>query len=465
MGARPSLTIDAAMVRALELAARGPAHGPNPRVGAVLLGPAPRPLDSLPDAAARGPVDDASRVVLAEGFHRGAGTPHAEAAALADARGRGVDVRGATAVVTLEPCNHTGRTGPCAQALLDAGVAEVVYAVADPNPVATGGGDHLRAAGVRVATGLREAEGEHLLGPWLVAVRRGSPYVTLKLASTLDGRVAAADGTSQWITGPAARAHAHRVRAQVDAVLVGTGTVVADDPSLTARTPSPASATGEPAPGLAEHQPLRVAGGVVGPAPGLAEHQPLRVAGGVVGLGAGLAEHQPLRVVVGLRDLPPHLRLAPQGAWTTDGGGPVLHVRTHDVRAVLAELAAREVRHVLVEGGPGLATAFLAAGVVDEVHAYLAPVLLGTGLGAVGDLGVATLADAPRLLTHDVQRLGPDVLVVARVLPVVSPVPHAPAGPAADLTASDLTAPGSPVPGAPTSTHASTHRTTPEQET
>lgn len=389
MGARPTLTVDAAMVRALELGARGPAHGPNPRVGCVLLAPRPRPLDSLPDGAAPGPVDASPRAVLAEGFHRGAGTAHAEAAALADARGRGVDVRGATAVVTLEPCDHTGRTGPCTQALLDAGVTEVVYAVADPDPVARGGGERLRGAGVRVAAGLREAEGEALLGPWLVAVRRGSPYVTLKLASTLDGRVAAPDGTSQWITGPAAREHAHRVRAQVDAIVVGTGTVVADDPSLTART------------------------------------------GDVAGPGPGLAEHQPVRVVVGLRDLPPHVRLAPAGAWTSDGGGPVLHLRTRDVHAVLADLAAREVRHVLVEGGPDLATAFLAAGVVDEVHAYLAPVLLGAGRGAVGDLGVTTLADAPRLVTHDVRRLGEDVLVVAR------------------------TAPGSLRP---------THRTTPEQE-
>ncbi|MBD7951638.1 bifunctional diaminohydroxyphosphoribosylaminopyrimidine deaminase/5-amino-6-(5-phosphoribosylamino)uracil reductase RibD, partial [Oerskovia rustica] len=277
-------------------------------------------------------------------------------------------------------------------------------------------------------------------GPWLVAVRRGRPYVTLKLASTLDGRVAAADGTSQWITGPAAREHAHRVRAQVDAILVGTGTVVADDPSLTARTTSPANAAEEREPGLAEHQPLRVAGGVVGREP-------------------GLAEHQPLRVVVGLRDLPPHVRLAPGGTWTTDGGGPVLQVRTHDVRAVLAELAAREVRHVLVEGGPGLATAFLAAGAVDEVHAYLAPVLLGAGLGAVGDLGVTTLAGAPRFATHDVRRLGEDVLVVARTVPAVSSTPPAP-GPRAP----DVPAPGPPTPDGPTRTHGTTHRTTPEQE-
>jgi diaminohydroxyphosphoribosylaminopyrimidine deaminase / 5-amino-6-(5-phosphoribosylamino)uracil reductase len=399
MGARPPLTIDAAMARALDLAARGPTHGPNPRVGCVLLAPPARPLDSLPDAAAPGLVDRSPRAVLAEGFHRGAGTPHAEAAALADARGRGVDVRGATAVVTLEPCDHTGRTGPCAQALLDAGVAEVVYAVADPNPVASGGAERLRAAGVHVAAGLREAEGGALLGPWLVAVRRGSPYVTLKLASTLDGRVAAADGTSQWITGPAAREHAHGVRAQVDAILVGTGTVITDDPSLTARLPANASAADtEHALRLADDQFLRVAGGVVGPQP-------------------GLADHQPLRVVVGLRDLPPGLRLAPGGAWTTDGGGPVLHVRTRDVHAVLAELASREARHVLVEGGPGLATAFLAAGVVDEIHAYVAPVLLGAGLGAVGDLGVSTLAGAPRFRTHDVRRLGEDVLIVARASP------------------------------------------------
>jgi diaminohydroxyphosphoribosylaminopyrimidine deaminase / 5-amino-6-(5-phosphoribosylamino)uracil reductase len=357
------LTVDAAMVRALELAGNGPAHGPNPRVGCVLLAP--------PDDAVHAPVGTASdaldprpRAVLAEGFHRGAGTAHAEAAALADARERGVDVRGATAVVTLEPCAHTGRTGPCADALVAAGVAEVVHAVDDPDPVAKGGAAVLRAAGVRVVRGLRAAEGAALLHVWLTAVRRGTPYVTLKTATTLDGFVAAQDGTSRWITGPEARAHAHRVRATVDAVAVGTGTVRADDPALTARV------TGHDG----------------------AER---------------LADHQPLRVVVGRGGIPPRSRLRGEG-------GPLLHLPTHDVREVLRTLAAREVRHVVVEGGPTLATAFLAADAVDEVHAYVAPVLLGAGRSAVGDLGLRTMADARRFRTVEVRRLGDDALVVSR---------------------------------------------------
>jgi diaminohydroxyphosphoribosylaminopyrimidine deaminase/5-amino-6-(5-phosphoribosylamino)uracil reductase len=330
-----------AMRRALDLARRGPVHGPNPRVGCVLLGP--------------------DGVVLGEGWHRGAGTPHAEVAALADARERRSDVRGATAVVTLEPCDHTGRTGPCSVALRDAGIARVVVAVRDPNPVAGGGAGRLRAAGVEVVLGVEADAGTTLLGPWLVAVRRGRPYVTLKTATTLDGRVAAADGSSRWITSAPSRAHAHALRAEVDALVVGTGTVLADDPALTART-----VDGE------------------------------------------LAAHQPLRVVVGERDLPDDGRLA-------GPGGEVMHVRTRDPHAVLAELQQREVRRVLVEGGPTLAAAFLRAGVVDEVHAYVAPVLLGAGRPAVGALGIETIGDALRLRTRDVQQLGPDVLVVADI--------------------------------------------------
>lgn len=343
--------VRAAMQRALDLAARGPSYGPNPRVGCVLVSGTPL---------------DGTGVVLGEGWHQGAGTPHAEVAALANARSRGADVRGATAVVTLEPCDHTGRTGPCAQALLDAGVTRVVIAVRDPNPVAAGGAQRLRAAGVDVVEGVLAEEGAALLGAWLPAVTQGRPFVTLKLASSLDGRVAAQDGTSRWITSTEARAHAHAQRALVDAIVVGTGTALADDPSLTARTPDGA-----------------------------------------------LAPHQPLRVVVGRREVSATARLR-------GPGGALVTVPTHDPAAVLAALHAREVRHVLVEGGPTLATAFLAAGLVDEVHAYLAPVLLGSGPLAVGDLGVGTIDDAVRLVPRSVRTLGPDVLVVAAPATTVS---------------------------------------------
>ncbi|MBO3093430.1 bifunctional diaminohydroxyphosphoribosylaminopyrimidine deaminase/5-amino-6-(5-phosphoribosylamino)uracil reductase RibD [Cellulomonas dongxiuzhuiae] len=337
------------MRRALELAARGP-YGPNPRVGCVLLAP--------------------DGTTLGEGWHRGAGTPHAEVAALADARERGAQVRGATAVVTLEPCDHTGRTGPCSVALLDAGVARVLVAVADPNPVAAGGADRLRAAGVDVVTGVLGEQGVEALGAWLPAVRGGRPFVTLKIATSLDGRVAAADGTSRWITSDVARRHAHALRQQVGAIVVGTGTVLLDDPSLTARA-----------------------------------------------VDGSLVEQQPLRVVVGSRDVPPGARLR-------GPGGELVQVRTHDPARVLAVLHEREVRHVLVEGGPTLAAAFLAAGLVDEVHAYVAPVLLGAGAGAVGDLGITTISQALRLVPNQVLPLGPDVLVVATPQ-------HPPGGPAA----------------------------------
>ncbi len=329
----------AAMDRALALAAEGPAHGPNPRVGAVLLGPDGR--------------------TLGEGRHDGAGTPHAEAAAVAAARAAGHDLRGATAVVTLEPCAHTGRTGPCARLLLDHGVARVVHAVDDPNPVASGGAVALRTAGVDVVGGVRRPEGEALLRVWLHAVTTGRPFVTLKLAASLDGRVAAADGSSRWITSVESRVHAHALRAEVDAVAVGGGTALADDPALTARKPD-----------------------------------------------GDLAAHQPLRVVIGSADVAPGARLR-------GPGGALVLERTRDLAGVLRRLADREVRHLLVEGGPTLSAAFLRAGLVDEVHAYLAPVLLGAGPSAVGHLGIGTMADALRLRPRSVRVLGPDLLLVA----------------------------------------------------
>lgn len=328
------------MARALDLARRGPAHGPNPRVGAVLI--------------------DAAGDVLGEGWHRGAGTAHAEVAALESARSAGHDPRGATMVVTLEPCRHTGRTGPCTQALLAAGVARVVHATHDPSASAGGGAAELRAAGVDVASGLLADDATELLRPWLAAVGRGRPWVTLKTASTLDGRVAAADGSSRWITSRPARRHAHAMRATVDAIVVGTGTVLADDPALTARDDD-----------------------------------------------GGLAAHQPLRVVAGDRAVP-------QGARLRGPGGRLVQVPGHDPAALLADLAAREVRHVLVEGGPTVAAAFLRAGLVDEVHAYVAPALLGAGPVAVGDLGARSVGEALRLHVVEVERIGADVLVVAR---------------------------------------------------
>lgn len=343
-----------AMSRALQLAALGPAHGPNPRVGCVVLSPTGQ--------------------VLGEGHHRGAGEPHAEVVALADARRHdpdGATLRGATAVVTLEPCSHTGRTPPCTLALLEAGVARVVVAAEDPNPVAAGGRDVLRRAGVEVVTGVLAEESTALNRYWAHAVAHGRPFVTLKWAATLDGRAAASDGSSRWITGEGARADVHARRATADAVLVGTGTVAADDPWLTTRTSGSDRHAGSGTPGTT-----------------VPSHR------------------QPLRVVLGERDLP-------AGARVLDAAAPTLHLRTRQVAVALRELAAREVRHVWVEGGPTVAAAFLRDGAVDELVTYIAPAVLGAGPPAVGDVGVRTVADTLRFRLRDVTVLDGDVMVVS----------------------------------------------------
>ena len=330
-----------AMRRALELAASpGVPLDPNPRVGCVLLSP--------------------DGEVVGEGFHHGAGTPHAEVEAL---RVAGDAARGATAVVTLEPCDHTGRTGPCSRALLDAGVARVVHAQSDPNPVAAGGAARLAAAGVEVVGGVLAAQAEALNPHWTFSVTHGRPFVLWKSASTLDGRVAAADGTSRWITSAASRAEVHDLRASVDAVVVGLGTVLEDDPHLAVRRD-----------------------GAVLP-----------------------REQQPLRVVVGRRDVP-------EGARVLDGAAETLQIRVHDPEAVLAELHRREVRSVLLEGGPTLVAAFVRAGLVDAVRWYVAPALLGAGPSALGDAGMSTIAEALRLSVVDVVRVGDDVRIDARAI-------------------------------------------------
>jgi diaminohydroxyphosphoribosylaminopyrimidine deaminase/5-amino-6-(5-phosphoribosylamino)uracil reductase len=291
-------------------------------------------------------LDDAGATV-AEGYHRGAGSLHAEADALVHA---GERARGATAVVTLEPCAHTGRTGPCAIALRDAGVRRVVFAQADPNPVAAGGAALLREGGVDVEQGLMVDEARAVNRVWTFAVEHGRPFVTWKFATTLDGRSAAADGTSRWVSGRAARLDTHRLRALCDVMLVGTNTVDVDDPQLTVRDEL--------------DQPLS-------------------------------RERQPLRVVMGERDLPATRRVFDDQAET-------LQLRTRDPETALKTLFARDRQHVFLEGGATLAAAFLRAGLVDEIVTYVAPMMLGAGRPAVADLGITTIADAFRPVVTDV---------------------------------------------------------------
>jgi diaminohydroxyphosphoribosylaminopyrimidine deaminase / 5-amino-6-(5-phosphoribosylamino)uracil reductase len=330
----------AAMHRALQLGCAALGNtSPNPPVGCVVL--------------------DAAGDVVGEGHTRPAGQAHAEVVALAAA---GPRAAGGTAVVTLEPCDHTGRTGPCSLALIAAGVARVVYAVPEPSRTAAGGAARLAAAGIDVSGGLLREQAEHgALEAWLGSVRTGRPFVTWKYAATLDGRVAAVDGTSRWITSPAARADVHRLRAEVDAIVAGSGTVLADDPQLTVRHPD-----------------------------------------------GTLADRQPLRVVLDRRHrVPPTARVF-------DAAAETVLLDSQDPGKALAALADRGVVSVLLEGGPVLAGAFVAAGCVDRVVGYLAPALLGAGAAALGPCGVGTVTQAMRLWLDDVERVGPDLRLTAR---------------------------------------------------
>jgi diaminohydroxyphosphoribosylaminopyrimidine deaminase/5-amino-6-(5-phosphoribosylamino)uracil reductase len=271
-------------------------------------------------------------------------------------RRAGGRAQGGTAVVTLEPCNHHGRTPPCVDSLLSAGVSQVVYAVADPNPVAAGGAARLGECGVGVSAGvLGDEVAGGVLREWLHKQRTGTPHVTWKFATSVDGRSAAADGSSQWITSEAARADVHRRRAVADAIVVGTGTVFVDDPVLTARLPD-----------------------------------------------GSLAERQPLRVVVGEREISQDSRVLNDDSRT-------MVIRTRDPHEVLRALSDRT--DVLLEGGPTLAGAFLRAGVIDRIVAYVAPILLGGPITAVDDVGVLSIAHAQRWRFDGITPIGPDVLL------------------------------------------------------
>jgi len=335
------------MGRALELAERGAGlTSPNPLVGAVVV---------------------ATGRAVGEGFHARAGGPHAEIEALAKA---GDAARGATLYVTLEPCNHTGRTPPCADAVKRAGIQRVVAAMADPNLRVVGGGAAaLSNAGIGAFLGCREREALLLNRAFVSSARWGRPHVTLKWAATMDGKIADGEGRSKWITGRGARLEAHRLRSQADAVVVGIGTALADDPALDVRL-------GAPWP----REPLRVVVDSTGRLPVAS-----RVIRGSEGTG------RPERAVIAVTDAADPARLAALEA----RGVTVLRCKAHDGRVdvvdLLARLGALDAIGVLLEGGSQLAGAFLEAGVVDRVVAFSAPVLLGGARapGTVGGLGLS----------------------------------------------------------------------------
>ncbi len=325
-----------AMRRAMELSLLGPKYGANPQVGAVIL--------------------DENLNIIAEGFHNGAGSAHAEVNALQQLE---VIPAGATAVVTLEPCNHQGRTGPCAKALIDAGISRVVFGASDPGDASANGAKTLQQAGVEVIGGLFADEITSQQKTWFTATNLKRPFITLKWAQTLDGRSAASDKTSKWISGTESRNHVHKMRSEIDAIIVGTSTAILDDPELTARKED-----------------------------------------------GSLYEHQPMRIIIGERTLPDNLRVFNDLAETEA-------FATRDLKEVIDKLYEKQFKHVLVEGGAKLISAFLEAGLFDEILVYQAPLLVGGTNVAVDELGISTMQDAMQLSFTEVSRLGQDVFIRA----------------------------------------------------
>ena len=268
--------------------------------------------------------------IISEGFHQSG--PHAEVVAINNANR---DLAGTAIAVTLEPCNHHGKTPPCTDLLIASGIKEVFYAVKDPNEVAAGGAEKLKAPGLIVTAGVLEAEAAFANRGWLSSIKNNRPYFTWKVAITLDGKIAAADGSSKWISNEKSREYVAQLRNQSDAILVGTGTVINDDPNL-------------------------------------------------------VSENKALRVAVGNRDIP-------SGAKITDNRTPFYHHASHDLNALTAELKARNIVNVLVEAGPTLGSALLKAGLIDEIAIFTAPKLLGAGRSFIGDLGISNIADALNL--------------------------------------------------------------------
>lgn len=337
------------MQRAIALSERGfPA--PNPHVGCVV--------------ALNGRI-------VGEGFHAHAGGPHAEVVALGKA---GAAAKGSTVYVTLEPCNHHGRTPPCTEALIAAGVERAIIACTDPNPIAAGGIGRLRSAGIAVEVGLLRSDAEAVNIVWLSAIRRRRPYVVAKAAMSLDGRIALASGESRWISGERSRAESHRLRAACGAVLVGRGTVEADDPRLTVRLPG------------VKNQPLRI---MLDPEARLSREK------AIFQPGSGTIQVVRQATLEGQIEVP----------WGRDG---------FDLAALLKELFQLGVTSLLVEGGAATLTSFLKAGLVDRLELFVGPIALGSGPTWLGDLGVAKLASAPRFECERVRLFGGDVWMTLR---------------------------------------------------
>ena len=329
----------AAMSRALALAGNSPLYGENPQVGAVL-------------------INDAGEII-AEGWHKGAGTPHAEIDALKNLAAKNMTTDGLTAVVTLEPCNHTGKTGPCSQALIDAGVKKVVFGTYDPGKTEGGGRFTLEEAGVEVVSDVLRDECVQLIAPWFTNKFKNRPYVVIKWAASVDGRTAAADGTSKWITGAEAREDVHARRAASQAILVGTNTVALDDPELTARKQD-----------------------------------------------GSLYESQPLRVIIGERELNPDARVFNAAAET-------IQFKTHDLKSVMQQLFERGIRQVFVEGGAEIESALISQDLADEFLIYLAPKVIGGPAMAIRNIGVSSIQQSVNLEFIEIKKLGADIFVRA----------------------------------------------------
>lgn len=313
------MEIEVAMRRANELAQLGLGLvSPNPIVGALIL--------------------DKSGAVIGEGFHSRAGGKHAEVAAMESAN---CDLTGATLIVTLEPCNHQGKTPPCTEAIIRSGIKRVIYSIQDPNPIAQGGASRLETAGIKVESGVLSDEVTAANRAWLKKLATGRPFITMKIASTIDGKIAAVDGSSKWITSENSRRDVARLRSECDAIVTGTGTIIADDPQLTVR--------GISRPGVNER-------------------------------------FSPVRVVIGRREIPSEAKI-------TNNEAETIHLKTENLDELIELATSRGWNRILVEAGPRLSTAFLKMDLVDEIYWYQAPSLLGHGQSAIGDLGINTLAE------------------------------------------------------------------------